>query len=74
MMIRFVGPPKFLWMTVEETSLCPQCTGLVAAQPAVDWSGKTIMGLNWDFNCVCGVARALTTKPVVFECIHSSLE
>lgn len=64
---------EFLWMTAQETSVWPQCSDHGAALSVDAPSGKTIMALNWEFNCVCGVGKALTTKPVVFECIHPSL-
>lgn len=52
MIIKFVDQSEFLWMTTQETSACPQCTGRGAALPVVAASGKPIMAFNWDFNCV----------------------
>lgn len=52
MIIKFVDQSEFLWMTTQETSVCPQCTGRGAALPVVAASGKPIMAFNWDFNCV----------------------
>lgn len=52
MIIKFVDQSEFLWMTTQETSVCPQCTGRGAAFPVVAASGKPIMAFNWDFNCV----------------------
>lgn len=52
MIIKFVDQSEFLWMTTQETSVWPQCTGRGAALPVVAASGKPIMAFNWDFNCV----------------------
>lgn len=50
----------------------PTMYGLGAALPVVVASRKAIMAFNWDFFCMCGGANALTTKPVVFECMLAS--
>lgn len=52
MIIKFADRSEFLWMTTQETSVCPQCTARGAALPVVAASGKPIMAFNWDFNCV----------------------
>lgn len=61
---------SFHRMTTQETSMRPQCTGCVSVVAA---SGKTIMAFNWRLNCVCGGAKALATKCVVFECTDTCI-
>lgn len=71
MIIKFADESEFLWTTTRETCV-PTMYGLGAALPVVVASRKAIMAFNWDFFCVCGGANALTTKPVVFECMLAS--